>query len=82
MCSQLDRESIMKEYELTLMDYKKISEDFLLHWWEPNKRQTKIKWQLEQTFDVNLRFKKFVRNFLDWKTKNNSWKKSAWVTVI
>jgi len=43
--------------------------DFYSYWTEPNKSKTKMRWELEKTWDLNLRLKKWASNNFN---KNNN----------
>lgn len=45
---------------------KDLCNEFYSYWTEPNKSQTKIKWELERTFDINLRLTTFQTNAVKW----------------
>jgi hypothetical protein len=48
-------------------DYdKKILEGFIDYWTEPNKSNTKMKFELNQTWSTNLRLKNWVKNQKKW----------------
>jgi hypothetical protein len=48
-------------------DYdKKILEGFIDYWTEPNKSNTKMKFELQQTWDTNLRLKTWAANQKKW----------------
>ena len=54
-------------------DYdKNILNEFIDYWTEPNKSNTKMKFELSPTWDTNLRLKKWAKNKQEWdvsKTK-------------
>jgi hypothetical protein len=58
---------IQKEFYATLIPFvsefgKDMVREFYDYWSEPNKSKTKIKWQLEKTWDTHLRLLKWVKN--------------------
>lgn len=44
---------------------------FVEYWTEPNKSRTKLRWELEPTWKMSLRFKKWMRNKKDWSFEEN-----------
>ena len=52
------------------------SEKFVEYWSEPNKSQTKMRWELEKTWDLNLRMKRWSRRQKEWNPKNQNSLKS------
>ncbi len=44
--------------------------DFITYWTEPNKSNTKMKFELQQTFDINRRLKRWAAN--DFSTNNKN----------
>tara|TARA_R110002050_G_scaffold137650_2_gene261306 strand:- start:167 stop:817 length:651 start_codon:yes stop_codon:yes gene_type:complete len=53
--------------EVMAFDYdKKILEGFIDYWTEPNKSNTKMKFELNQTWSTNLRLKNWVKNQKKW----------------
>jgi hypothetical protein len=53
--------------DVSLFDYdKSILDDFTDYWTEPNKSKTKMKFELCQTWDLNLRLKNWCRNQKKW----------------
>lgn len=52
--------------------------EFILYWTEPNKSKTKIKWELQETWDAKRRFNTWLKN--DFGSKNNqSNPKKTWI---
>lgn len=45
-------------------------QEFILYWTEPNKPGTKMRWELEKTWDLNRRLLRWQRNGKDEKTFN------------
>lgn len=45
---------------------KKIVEDFFDYWSEPNKSKTKMRWEIENTFEVSRRLKKWSENGINF----------------
>jgi hypothetical protein len=83
--------SLSKKTEKFILDFKNIFKDttikkefipelkaFVEYWTEANKSRTKLRWEMEKTWDMNLRFKKWMRNKKDWsfekKQKDNKYK--------
>lgn len=48
---------------------------FILYWTEPNKSGSKVRWELERTFDVKRRLYTWLRNKQTWSKENNKGKK-------
>ena len=84
-------DTLSKKTEKFILDFKDIFKDttikkefipelkaFVEYWTEANKSRTKLRWELERTWDMNLRFKKWMRNKKDWsfekKQKDNKYK--------
>jgi len=44
----------------------KLKDAFLKHWTEKNANGKKERWQMQKTFDVNLRFRTWLRNDREW----------------
>lgn len=47
--------------------------EFVAYWTEPNKSRTKLKWELEKTWDMQRRVRRWFKNKKDWskdKQKN------------
>ncbi len=49
-------------------------EKFILYWTEPNKSGTKVKWELEKTFEVKRRLRKWFENKQQWSKDKNEGK--------
>ncbi len=47
---------------------QKEAEKFIRHWTEPNKSGTKVRWQLEKTFEIRRRLNKWQENAEKWNT--------------
>ena len=59
--------------EVSLLEYdKSIYESFIDYWTEPNKSNTKMKFELNQTWDTNLRLKNWVANQKKWNKTNTN----------
>jgi hypothetical protein len=53
--------------DVSLFDFeKKILEGFVNYWTEPNKSNTKMKFELQQTWSTNLRLKNWAANQKKW----------------
>lgn len=68
-----ERETAFAE---TLKEYKEKYErqmllDFFYYWTEPNKSQTKMKFEMEKTWDTARRLRTWERNNINWN-KNGS----------
>lgn len=75
------REEKIKEYKnaflQTLQTYKEfypreMLNEFYLYWTEPNKSMTKIKWQLEKTWDVKQRLRVWAARNKDFQKTQQS----------
>lgn len=75
-------DEVYKKFNLTKDDFIESSEDFLLYWTEKNKNWTKERWQKQETFDVKLRYRTWMRNSSKWNKTNLSSKKIVWITSI
>tara|TARA_R110002012_G_scaffold301339_2_gene501569 strand:+ start:296 stop:916 length:621 start_codon:yes stop_codon:yes gene_type:complete len=51
---------------------KDVLQDFCDYWTESNKSNTKMKFELQKTFDINLRLKRWCKNNKDWKKSGMS----------
>ena len=51
---------------------KEDKENFFLYWTEPNKSQTKMRWELEKTWNLTLRLKRWARHNFSSNGNNNS----------
>jgi len=45
---------------------------FILYWTEPNKSGTKVRWEMQKTFDVKRRLKTWFENKQQWKLEKKS----------
>ncbi|MBP92563.1 MAG: hypothetical protein CMC55_00420 [Flavobacteriaceae bacterium] len=53
--------------DVSLFDYdKNILDDFTAYWTEPNKSNTKMRFELQKTWSTNLRLKNWVKNQKKW----------------
>ena len=43
---------------------------FYQYWIEPNKSKTKLKWQMQKTWDLQMRVNKWFNNAEIWEAKN------------
>jgi len=60
------------EFAFCLIPYKdqydpEMLQEFSSYWCEPNKSLTKLRWELEKTWDINLRLQRWAKNY---KPKN------------
>lgn len=53
------------DYDLKMLD------DFFSYWSEPNKSKTKMKWELERTWDTKRRLKRWFDNNKKWNHETN-----------
>jgi len=57
------KESFRKDVAVYLKEYSKETlRSFFDYWTEPNPSKTKMRWELQKTFDVNLRLKNWTKN--------------------
>jgi len=57
------KESFRKDVAIYLKEYSKETlRSFFDYWTEPNPSKTKMRWELQKTFDVNLRLKNWTKN--------------------
>jgi len=86
LTKNINRDYIKKEHWLSDQDIDVLWKTFVKYWTEPNKSMTKIKYDLETTFEVTRRFGTFISNEKKWSKKwwsnyfNNN--KSWWITTI
>ena len=62
---------------LKLESDKKILEEFVLYWSELNRSKTKMRFELEKTWDLNARLKRWKRSQWQSNSKNTSKLKSS-----
>ena len=55
---------------------KDVLQDFCDYWTEPNRSGTKMRFEMEKTFDLNLRLKRWCRNNKQWEKDFKIHKKS------
>lgn len=69
-----EREVSFKKNVYSFSNYpKEMLDEFYDYWREPNKTKTKMKWEIQKTWDTNLRLKTWQRNQKKWggtETKN------------
>jgi len=53
---------MVEEFALNMEIKSDVAEEFIDYWTEPNKSCTKLKWEMQQTFDIRRRLKRWVRN--------------------
>tara|TARA_R100000353_G_scaffold123277_2_gene87583 strand:- start:790 stop:1410 length:621 start_codon:yes stop_codon:yes gene_type:complete len=57
---------------IDLLDYDNIiKKEFFEYWKEKNKSQTKMRFELEKTWDLNLRLQRWSRRQNQWNNKNS-----------
>ena len=64
----------------TPMIEPRICDEFIDYWTEPNKTKTKMKFEMQETFDISRRLKRWINNdFSSNKTEKHSksWKKDS-----
>ena len=61
--------------QVSLLEYDvELKKEFCDYWTEKNTSKTKMKFELERTFDVNLRLKRWCKNNKSWGKKTPSGK--------
>jgi hypothetical protein len=68
---------LQKDFYNTLIPFvatygKELVREFYDYWSEPNKSMTKIRWQLEPTWDTDKRLKRWQTNNSNFKPKQNT----------
>lgn len=54
-------------HDVSLIYYdKNIKKEFCEYWCERNPKGSKLKFEMERTFDINLRFKRWIKNNEKW----------------
>ena len=64
-----------KEFEskVSLFDYDtKLKIEFCDYWTEQNQKGTKMRFEMQKTFDINLRLKRWINNNQKWNKKNQN----------
>ena len=51
-------------------DFEKHVEDFIEYWSEPNRSNSKMKSELQETFNISLRLNKWFKNVQDWNVNS------------
>jgi len=51
----------------------KLAQEFLDYWTETNLHGFKERWEMEKTFDINRRFKTWIRNEIKWKKRRGNY---------
>ena len=63
--------TLLDEFSKALkVQREKLEEEFnhfILYWTEPNRSGSKVRWELERTFDVKRRLYTWMRNKQTWK---------------
>lgn len=73
--NNISKQDRRNEFVLQVISFdydKNILNEFIDYWTEPNKYNTKMKFELSPTWDTNLRLKKWAKNKQEWdvsKTK-------------
>lgn len=54
------------------LNQKQVSDiqSFVAYWTEPNKSKTKVKWELEKTWDMKRRISRWLKNSIQWGSNN------------
>lgn len=62
-----DREAMFKNDVDKFTEYgEKLRDQFFSYWSEPNKSKTKMRWELQRTWDIKRRLKTFSDNQKKW----------------
>lgn len=62
-----ERENLFKNDIDVFTDYdQKLRDQFFNYWSEPNKSKTKMRWEMEKTWDIKRRLKTFYDNQQKW----------------
>jgi len=64
---------ILKDTNLNQSQVQEI-QSFVSYWTEPNKSKTKIKYELQKTWDMKRRIGTWMRNSIKWGSKDNKYK--------
>jgi len=59
-----------------------MANEFLEYWCEANKSKTKMRWELEKTFDISLRLKRWLKNQKNWNKGFNGKEKEKYKSKI
>lgn len=64
-----DREKLFGESLRTFLGKydKEMLKDFFYYWTEPNKSKTKMRFEMEKTWDIARRLRTFEKNQISWK---------------
>jgi arabinogalactan endo-1,4-beta-galactosidase len=57
-----DREQSFKTEIFAIKEFKNIAQDFFEYWSEPNKSRSKMKWEMEKTWDLTRRLRRWANN--------------------
>jgi len=67
------RDAIFKEDVNAFIEYDpKLKEDFYLYWSEPNHKKTKMKWEMEKTWDLSRRLRTWFNNQNKWNANSTT----------
>ena len=67
--------SISEKYKIDKLLLRSEVNKFIFYWTEPNKSGTKLKWQLQQTFDVKRRLMTWLNNVKNFNKIKNTYGK-------
>ena len=74
------------KFEESIFQIKNVSKDvlkeFISYWTEPNKSGTKMRFELEKTWDTNRRLQRWCKNNLEWAGANRKQKTNKYPTNI
>ena len=62
------KEKFIKDFDF-LGVAKEIREDFISYWTEENKSKTKMRFEMEKTWDTKKRLERWMKNISKWETK-------------
>ena len=60
---------MLEKYDISATDLREEIEDFILYWKEKSPNGRKERWQMEKTFDPNLRLHRWLRNSKKWSNR-------------
>jgi len=72
------RNDFVTEVE-SLSGFEDYAEDFIDYWTEPNKSNTKMRFELEKTWSLKSRLSRWKKNHITNFGKNNSAAEDSWL---
>ena len=68
--AMMSRKLIFEEQVMQVTDVSKdVLQEFIDYWTESNTRGSKMKYEMQKTWDLNLRLKNWIRNQIKWNKK-------------